>query len=49
MKKNLNDKVVMLDKDTSARIEVEDEQPCCENEDRNNWGGGCTNCGDPCL
>lgn len=24
-------------------------QSCCENEDRNNWGGGCKNCGDPCL
>lgn len=28
---------------------VEPEDKCCENEDRNNWGGGCVNCGDPCL
>ncbi len=22
---------------------------CCSKVSRNNWGGGCTNCGDPCL
>lgn len=24
-------------------------EQCCENEDRDNWGGTCKNCGDPCL